>query len=177
MNNNQNNNVVPSGTPVQNNGTYINNPVNNVIPTVSANNNVTLGAVPNQQPTNNNVVLGNVSNVTYQDTIGTITPDQVDTSNNQYINPNVTTTNTAINDLNVDGGYNNMNADTTGPDFNNPPEYINDEQVRANIEGKQKNTVTITKELKLVIVLALVLLFFILFMPNIADAFNKLIYL
>ena len=174
MNNNQNGNVVPNSG-----NTYFNNPVNtpNAIPGVPDNNNVVLGQVQNQPSDNNNVVLGSVNNVTYQDTIGTITPEQVDTSNNQYINPNATATNTVLNDLNVDGSYNNMNTNqSTGPDFNNPPEYINEEQVRANIEGKQKNTVTITKELKLVIVLALVLLFFILFMPNIADAFNKLIY-
>ena len=113
----------------------------------------------NPEPVNNDgfmnqqqVILGNISNQSYQDTLGDIntvpeTPvTQEYPSNNQYINPNpqtdyIANNNQFINDLNVDGAYNNMNNDSyVAPEFNNPPEYINDEKVRENIEGTKKNT-------------------------------------
>ncbi len=79
--------------------------------------------------------------------------------NNQVYNE------TSINDLNVDGAYNRMNI---------APEYVNEKQVRENMEVPKKNTVPISKELKTVFIIALILLAFIIVMPMLFDLISNL---
>ena len=163
---------------------------NSVNPSMQINNNYQNSAIPineNNQggegpsiqiPANNNsndvVTLGTVSNVTYADTIGNIdygAPeipeiqnfDNANINNDNFINNEYNET--SLSDLNVEGTYNNMNA---------APDYISDPQVMANIHPEKKNTITITKEIKTFIVIALVLLVFILIMPYLFDLFNKI---
>ena len=70
-----------------------------------------------------------------------------------------------LNDMNVNGTYNHMDA---------PPEYVNDQQVKENIVAPKKNTVPISKELKTVFIIALVLLVFIIVMPLLFDLLNNI---
>ncbi len=87
-------------------------------------------------------------------------------SSSQFFNQTDQTYNeTSINDLNVDGAYNRMNI---------APDYVNDKQVRENIEAPKKNTVPISKELKTVFIIALVLLAFIIVMPMLFDLISNL---
>ena len=90
----------------------------------------------------------------------------VNSNNNQFINQTAQSYNeTSINDLNVDGTYNRMNI---------APEYVNDKQVKENMETPKKNTVPISKELKTVFVIALILLAFIIVMPALFDLISNL---
>ena len=128
-------------------------------------------------PADSNVVtLGTVSNVTYADTIGNIdysepvtpTPDVGSDKTESFINTEQSET--SLSDLNVDGTYNRMNV---APDYVNDPkvmEILHPEQV----PEKKKNTLTITKEIKMVFVIALVLFAFIMLIPYISDIVNKI---
>ena len=73
---------------------------------------------------------------------------------------------TSLNDLNVEEGYNNIQT----------TDYSYDPKVRENIEGRKKNTITITGEMKIFIIIALVLLIFILVMPYIFDFLRDIKY-
>lgn len=203
MNNNQNitnanqmdiNNVnlIPNG-----NGQYFNNNANNPVPM-----NQNVMPTPNlnmNTPENNNsgIVLGTTSNVTYNDTIGNvfdnnqnnnnpINTNQVDTNqinNNPVPSPQVMDDNRAIapsmmqennsdanayiNDMNVNGTYNNMEA----------PSYVNEAQVTENVKiatGQKKVTVPVSKELKTVIIISVILLLFIFVMPILGDLLNNI---
>lgn len=203
MNNNQNitnanqmdiNNVnlIPNG-----NGQYFNNNANNPVPM-----NQNVMPTPNlnmNTPENNNsgIVLGTTSNVTYNDTIGNvfdnnqnnnnpINTNQVDTNqinNNPVPSPQVMDDNRAIapsmmqennsdanayiNDMNVSGTYNNMEA----------PSYVNEAQVTENVKiatGQKKVTVPVSKELKTVIIISVILLLFIFVMPILGDLLNNI---
>lgn len=202
MNNNQNitnanqmdiNNVnlIPNG-----NGQYFNNNANNPVPM-----NQNVMPTPNlnmNTPENNNsgIVLGTTSNVTYNDTIGNvfdnnqnnnpINTNQVDTNqinsspvpspqvmdDNRAIAPsmmqeNNSDANAYINDMNVSGTYNNMEA----------PSYVNEAQVTENVKiatGQKKVTVPVSKELKTVIIISVILLLFIFVMPILGDLLNNI---
>lgn len=200
MNNNQNitnanqmdiNNVnlIPNG-----NGQYFNNNANNPVPM-----NQNVMPTPNMNtPENNNsgIVLGTTSNVTYNDTIGNvfdnnqnnnpINTNQVDTNqinsspvpspqvmdDNRAIAPsmmqeNNSDANAYINDMNVSGTYNNMEA----------PSYVNEAQVTENVKiatGQKKVTVPVSKELKTVIIISVILLLFIFVMPILGDLLNNI---
>ena len=94
---------------------------------------------------------------------------------NNFINQNVQTggvnmdnmihNDTSINDLNVDGAYNRINV---------APDYVNDKQVRENMDFAKKNTVPVSKELKTVIVIAAILLIFIIVMPFLFDLISNI---
>ena len=78
------------------------------------------------------------------------------------------TSNTALNDLNVDGEYNNIPK----------VDYSNDPQVRQNLEqnSHKKNTITITKEGKVFILIIVAMLIFIFTMPYIFDLIREIKY-
>ena len=143
---------------------------------------------PNQQPQ----VLNQVNNmvnpinnaVGVQNNISSSQPVQqpvINPSANNFFNPvnqvnnivnldNSVTSNTSsdksnINDLNVDGTYNRINV---------APDYVNDKQVKENMEAPKKNTVTVSKELKTVIVIAAILLIFIIVMPFLFDLISNI---
>ena len=190
-------NLIPNG-----NGQYFNNNANNpvpmnqnVMPTPNLNMNT---------PENNNsgIVLGTTSNVTYNDTIGNVfdnnqnnnnpintnpaNTNQVNTNqinNNPVPSPQVMDDNRAIapsmmqennsdanayiNDMNVNGTYNNMEA----------PSYVNEAQVTENVKiatGQKKVTVPVSKELKTVIIISVILLLFIFVMPILGDLLNNI---
>ena len=150
-------------------------PTNPVNVQAQSTTNVSLGttSAPSNVAQSNVVTLGTVSNVTYADTIGDInydTPPQenVDTSNNTsetFINPSYNEN--TLSDLNVEGTYNNMNVSQ---------DYMNDPKVMENIhpDPEKKKTITIGKELKTFILIALVLLVFIFVLPILANIFNKI---
>lgn len=72
---------------------------------------------------------------------------------------------TSINDLNVDGAYNKINV---------APDYVNDQKVRENMDTSKKNTVPVSKELKTVIIIAVILLIFIIVMPFLFDLVSNI---
>lgn len=191
MNNNQNvNNSSPFGMlnqnqtvpPVQNNNvnTMVQNtaPVEQSQPPVAQEPSTTPTPVQSTPANNQNVVtLGTVSNVTYADTIGDIdygepvvtpTPDVGSEATESFINTEQSQTTLA--DLNVDGTYNKMNV---APDYVNVPkvmEILHPEQV----PEKKKNTFTITKEIKMIFVIALVLFAFIMLVPIVSELVDKI---
>jgi len=88
---------------------------------------------------------------------------QITDNSNQFIHNNLNYNETSLNDLNVDGSYNQMLK----------PDYSNDPKVIENLQGPKKNTVTITKELKTFFLIAIVLLIFIFVMPYIFDTLRN----
>lgn len=72
---------------------------------------------------------------------------------------------TPINNMNIDGAYNRMNV---------APDYVNEAQVKENIENAKKNTVPVSKELKTVIIIAAILFIFILVMPFLFDLISNI---
>lgn len=163
-NTNQINNQIP------NNNTFINQPnFSNQItsnqpletpnkPTIEGSNNINQSINPFE---NNNI---NNPNQSYVDTLK---KEEINIQNNQsrFVNENVFNE-TSINDLNIQGNYNNTETNN----------YRNDPQVIANLNNTQKKTITITKELKLVIIIALVLFVFIFIMPYIFDFIQNIKY-
>lgn len=176
MNNNENynNGFTPTGnTP---NNIPVTPPVENVFnnqnmeanyhPNIIPNNDSSFVATPNnsytEQPINveNNVNPNNLNN-----------QQSTDINLNEQMMNNIDINNTVnnqdndmINNLNIDGTYNGIQA----------PDYVNEPIVRENIVGQKKNTITITKELKTVIIIALVLLVFIIIMPIFFDLLNNI---
>ena len=70
--------------------------------------------------------------------------------------------------MNVDGAYNHMDV---------PPKYVNDQQITNNVQlatGQKKVTVPVSKELKTVIIIALILLAFIFVLPMLGDMLTNL---
>ncbi len=100
-------------------------------------------------------------------------PNQVNVSNNTgFFNQGVPTqvntpsiNETTINDLKVDGTYNNINV---------APDYVNDQAIKEKMEEPKKNTVPVSKELKTVIIIAVVLLIFIIVMPFLFDVISNI---
>ena len=128
----------------------------------------------NNQITNNNVEPTNVENINnfnnqmnpfyeepnnnYQEETPMLNQQQ-----NRFITNSIDN-NMALNDLNIDGTYNNM------PQV----DYSQEPQVQENL--KQKNTITITSEGKVFIIIILVLLLFIFVMPYIFDLIRNIKY-
>ena len=177
----QNNPSLNNNQPINNTG-FFNNQVSAPAPAQNNANNVVLGETPNTNvPNQQQVILGSINNVTYADTIGDISkpseePAQTEqqshsTGNNQFINVNNGYSETVLNDLNVDDSYNQIQKEYT-----NPEEYINDPKVQANIHPEQANKITVTQELKTVLMLVAVLLVFIFVMPYVVDFFRGIIY-
>ena len=146
------NNPIPTGnvinqpnTPPQNNG-----PVNNqAVPANQVNSNPATGNAP--------VTIGPVTNnVTYAETLGNIN-EQANANN-----PN----NVGLDNMNVAGAYNNMEAATPG--------IINND-INQEFAPKKKNTITITKELKLIFILVAILFIFIMIMPYISNIIDGII--
>lgn len=170
-----------------NNTNYPNpNPMMNMAPPVSEAPVTNAVPEPNQNPApaNNQVVLGTTSNVTYNDTVGDVfTSNQEPTreytnqfiptdipnqSQNQNMMPGQSEETTPyLDSMSVNNTPNNMTA----------PSYVDEPQVRENVElatGQKKATVPISKELKTVIIIVIVLLAFIVIMPNLVDILNKI---
>lgn len=159
-------------------------PLNNLMQPESTVNNstpqITLGeTTETETPNQQQVILGAINNVTYADTVGDLNSNnQIDNqtnsnnANNQFINTANNFGETSLNELNVEGNYNNV---ATNQVFE-PADYINDPKVQANIHPEKANTVTISKELKTVALLAIGLLLFIFVMPFLFDIVQKIIY-
>ena len=73
---------------------------------------------------------------------------------------------TSINSMNIKDNYNNLDK----------PGYVNDTQIVENMNNfsKKKTTIPITKELKTVIVITVILLIFIIIMPMLFDLISNL---
>jgi len=86
-------------------------------------------------------------------------------SQNKFITENQT--NTALNDLNVEGEYNGLSK----------VDYSQDPKVVENIQSsKKKNTITITGEAKVFLIIIAVLLIFTFIMPTIFDFIRDIQY-
>lgn len=145
-------------------------PANNIIP--NGNNN--LSEIPNASIQPNSAVNNVMPNQVSQNTAPIIKNDNNainalnigDNNQNQVTSEPQNYNETSITDLNVDGVYNHMEK---------APDYVNSPEVRENINPTKKNTITITKELKTVIIIVGVMLaFVIIIMPLLFDLINKI---
>ncbi len=176
-----------STTPNNSANEPMNIPTGNVIPNMTSQNSTTA----------NNPILGltQKNEVTYADVIGSSMKEENNQTNqgffnsptntslnvennpvpssstsdsssedNQFINMTGMHQDTHLNDLNVDGSYNNLEA----------PDYATDEQVKKNINEYTKKTVPVSNELKVVIIIAVLMLIFILFMPELGDLLRNI---
>lgn len=126
----------------------MNNNQNNQIPNV-------LPTMPQMTPNNNQVPLQNQNN---SDT------NLINNQNNRFINFDNNQNEQSLDNLNVDGSYNQLETS----------KYSNDPKVIQNINETKKNTVPVSKELKTVIIIALFLLLFIIVMPMIFEFINDI---
>lgn len=162
--NNQTINVIPEGV-------SINNPANNNHQFDDAFINRNNSTEPVSQPQNNFINPVNNSVIPNQ-TVDKNVPVEEEFNpmlmgkQNKFINNNVETSNNTLNDLNVNGEYNNLPK----------VDYSKDPKVAENLNNIKKNTVTITSEGKVFIIIILVLLLFIFVMPTIFDFLGKLKY-
>lgn len=140
----RNNNPYPSPQAPNTQNQYNQNQVN---PYQTPNNlgQVNNNHIPNQMPNNQNASEQVPNNVTQQP--------------NNITSPSDVNNNNLINELNVDGSYNNIEKQDITPTENNP---------------KTKKTVTINKELKTLMIIVAILLVFISFMPIVFDFFRSL---
>ena len=83
---------------------------------------------------------------------------------NKFINNDIDTTSTSLNNLNVDGAYNNMPK----------VDYSQEPKVKENMQ--KKNTVTITSEGKVFLIIIAVLLIFVIVLPMIFDFITNISY-
>lgn len=162
--NNQPINVIPEGV-------SINNPTNNNHQFddafINRNNSPETGSQPQNNfinPVNNSVIPNQpvATNVPAEEEFNPILMGK----QNKFINNNVETSNNTLNDLNVNGEYNDLPK----------VDYSKDPKVAENLNNIKKNTVTITSEGKVFIIIILVLLLFIFVMPTIFDFLGKLKY-
>lgn len=185
MNNNQDN---PSINPQINNEINQNTNINdynqplNVIPNVNNNdlhefdNAFINRTIENTTTVNKNVEMENNPNsnqiintfntgfATEQNEISQSDEEITIGKQNKFINNNIDTTSTSLNNLNIDGTYNNM------PKI----DYSQDPKVQENLN--KKNTVTITSEGKIFIIIVIVLLLFIFALPTIFDMIRNINY-
>lgn len=117
---------------------------------------------------NNQNAFGAIDNIGQNNVLATNQQVITNINNHPELDPNTPVVNQAdsqtyLNDMNVNGAYNKMEA----------PIYVNDQKVVENMQGPKKNTITITKELKTIIIISLILLVFIFVMPNIFDLINN----
>ena len=177
MNNNQNVNDASSFGVLNNNNApqpAVPNVAAPQAPVAQAPTNVNVvNNVPNTNQ-NNVVTLGEVSNVTYADTIGNIdygAPAEnavdvpVENKQENFINNDYNET--SISDMNVEGTYNNMNV---------APDYSTDPKVKELLHPEEKTTIKIGKDLKFFILVVVGLLAFIFVMPYAVDIVKKIIY-
>lgn len=131
-----------------------NNPIPNVLPTM-----------PQMTPINNQAPMQN-QNINQMPAQNQNNSDVnlINNQNNKFINFDNNQNETSLDNLNVDGSYNQLEKQ----------KYDNDKKAMQNIEGYKKNTVPISKELKTVIIIALILLLFILIMPTIFEFINNI---
>lgn len=127
--------------------------------------------IPNQNNINNNMqpLMPNQSNLNMQSNDQNLVNNSIggiNNQSNQYINYDISNARneTSINDLNVVSDYNQMGR----------PEYTNDPKVMENINQQKKNTIPVSKELKTVIIIALILLVFIIIIPMVFDFVNDI---
>ena len=145
-----------------------------VVPTNISQNNISQGntitPIPNQENVNNsniNSISNNPNNITNSMNMN----GPINSETSSVPNPSINSNNipayndTSINDLNIQGNYNNPESD-----------YRQDPQIIANLNPNKKKTVTITGELKLVIIIALILFIFILVIPFIFDFISEIKY-
>lgn len=130
--------------------------------------------------TNNNIFNSNINtnidnNINNNQSFNNVTKEsildeeQIPTlsEKNRFINNVESNTNTALNDLNVEGEYNGIPK----------VDYTNDPKVQENIlQEKKKNTITITGEAKVFLIIIAVLLLFTFIMPIIFDAIREIQY-
>lgn len=171
---NQNLNGLPNVVPQSVNQNYANNPnvVQNVNPQFNnayMKNNINNTIEVNQQTQSNyinpvNPILQTGNSII--NNTGDEIKDILNQEQNRFINNNIDTKNTTLNDLNVNGEYNNMTK----------IDYSQDPQVMKNINQAKKNTITITSEGKVFIIIVLVLLLFIFVLPTIFDLIEKIKY-
>jgi len=166
-------------TPITNNLNVNNNDMINVIP---QNNNQGFNQSINNIPTNNiqesniiqtpdnfnnqfNSMPPQMNNPEQPQVNGNYLDDEINEiikpQQNRFINNSMPSENTTLNDLNVDGAYNNMPK----------VDYSQEPKVQENL--KKKNTVTITSEGKVFILIIIVLLLFTFVMPYIFDFFRN----
>ena len=84
--------------------------------------------------------------------------------NNKFINNDIDTTSTSLNNLNIDGAYNNMPK----------VDYSQEPKVKENMQ--KKNTVTITSEGKVFLIIIAVLLIFVIVLPMVFDFITNISY-
>ena len=185
MNNNQdsfnNNPQIPNMMNNQNPNTFINNPTafsqpqpisvvpQNLEQNIQNNSNQGFNTQPNQPTSGNTFINNNAFNPTPIPNGLVGEDDSINIqSTNRFINNDINTTNTALNELNVDGEYNDM------PKI----DYSKDPKVQNNLiqEEKQKKTIAITGEVKVFIVIIIALLLFIFVMPYIFDMLRNIQY-
>ena len=141
---------------------------NQLTDSIPQNNNV----INNQQmPTNsNNIDPFTNTNQTQKPTtyVDMLEKEGINIIGNEskFINNKLTYNETSINDLNVQGNYNNILQN----------DYRNDPRVIENLKQKEKKTITITKELKIVIIIVVILFIFIFIIPYIFDFIREIRY-
>lgn len=117
----------------------------------------------NQNPinvTNSKTESINTNNFLQNDTEDTLLIQR----KNKFINDNIDTNNTSLNNLNVAGEYHNMPK----------VDYSQEPKVKENMQ--KKNTVTITSEGKVFLIIIAILLIFIFILPTIFDLITNISY-
>lgn len=155
--------------PSTNNNLQFDNSVNNNVSNMSnqLDQNLNLNQssdVSTVNPFENNSAINNPVNKGY---VEMLKKEGINVQNNsRFINDNEFNE-TSINDLNINNGENDFNR----------IDYSRDPMVMQNIEEMrkpEKMTITITKELKFIIIVALILFVFIFVMPYIFDFFRDI---
>ena len=147
-------------TPIENNNSPIDIPTNN-----QNQPGINVQPTPNNFINPNNIQQNN--NPTFSETLES---EGIHLGNNsKFISNEAQFNETTINDLNVDGTYNNMGT----------PDYSQDPKVKENLEkinSGKKTTVQLPADSKTFIIIAIVLLIFILVMPYIFDLIRNIKY-
>lgn len=139
---------------------FINRNITNNNINQTQNNFINNNPINNQNifPSNSNQSFETQNNVTDESDVALTTPQ------NKFINNNIDTTSTSLNNLNIDGSYHNMPK----------VDYSKDPKVQENI--KKRNTITITGEGKVFIIIIIILLLFIFVLPTVFDYIRNLTY-
>ena len=139
------------------------------------NNNQNIGVVPNNQ---NVGVMPNNQNVGVMPNNQNMNNSVQDAGLVSLMDASVTgATNTIDVQTGMQATSNVDNGNAVAEDrVNVAPSYVNDEKVQDNIANTKKNTVTINKELKTVIIIAIILFIFIMFLPTISDFIGRFTY-
>ena len=152
----QNNVIIPNQDNINNqNNNFFNTGIKNNYNNLQYNNNLN----------NNDNFNNNINNEITMDSI--LNNEEINAFQNQnkFITENQT--NTTLNDLNIEGDYNGLPK----VDYSRDPKVI--ENIKAE---KKKNTITITGEAKVFIIIIAVLLIFTFIMPTIFDFIRDIQY-